>query len=48
MDEGALHQVFQACGSVESIKIIKDKVSGISQGYGFIRFGDKQSAEIAM
>eukprot|EP01023_Acetabularia_acetabulum_P024720 TRINITY_DN23792_c0_g1_i1.p1 TRINITY_DN23792_c0_g1~~TRINITY_DN23792_c0_g1_i1.p1 ORF type:complete len:397 (-),score=102.81 TRINITY_DN23792_c0_g1_i1:1092-2282(-) len=48
MDEGTLLNVFQVCGPVESVKIIKDKGSGISQGYGFIRFSDKNIAEMAM
>lgn len=48
MDEGTLLNVFQVCGPVETVKIIKDKGSGISQGYGFIRFSDKSIAEMAM
>eukprot|EP01026_Neomeris_dumetosa_P015451 TRINITY_DN1591_c0_g2_i7.p1 TRINITY_DN1591_c0_g2~~TRINITY_DN1591_c0_g2_i7.p1 ORF type:complete len:408 (-),score=39.14 TRINITY_DN1591_c0_g2_i7:1927-3150(-) len=48
IDEVTLLQAFQSCGPVESAKIIKDKTSGTSQGYGFVRFTQKHSAEIAI
>ena len=34
--EGDLRQVFEGFGKVESVAIIKDKLSGESRGFGFV------------
>ena len=39
---------FQRFGSVISIKVIYDKATGASKGYGFISYADKSSAEEAV
>ena len=48
VDEHVLQQIFGAIGVVSEVKVIKDKVSNKSAGYGFVKFLDPRSAEQAM
>ncbi|KAK9825460.1 hypothetical protein WJX81_004884 [Elliptochloris bilobata] len=48
VDEHVLQQIFGAIGVVSEVKVIKDKVSNKSAGYGFVKFMDPRSAEQAM
>jgi len=43
-----LYEVFGALGQVTSVKLITDKISGDSQGYGFVDYIDHETAEMAM
>jgi RNA recognition motif-containing protein len=44
MDEKFLTKVFAEYANVKNIKVIRDKITGMSQGYGFVEF---DSCEIA-
>jgi len=44
VSEGLLYDVFAMMGPVETCKLIKDKVSGESLGYGFAEYFDHASA----
>ncbi len=46
--EDDLREAFAAFGRVESIKIIKDKYTGNSRGFGFVEMPDKTEAQAAM
>ena len=46
--EGDLQQAFEAFGQVESVRIIKDKYSGQSKGFGFVEMPAKAEAESAI
>ena len=46
--EEDLKQAFEGFGQVESVKIIKDKYSGESRGFGFVEMPDKAEAESAI
>ena len=46
--EEDLQQVFESCGNVESVKIIKDKYSGGSKGFGFVEMPTKAEAQTAI
>ena len=46
--EEELKTMFQAFGHVESAKIIKDKYSGESKGFGFVEMPNKTEAQAAM
>jgi len=35
-------------GPVGEIKIIKDKLTGLSAGYGFVQYSDPRAAEMAL
>jgi RNA recognition motif-containing protein len=46
--EADVQQAFAAFGLVHSTKIIKDKVSGESRGFGFVEMPAQAEAEAAM
>jgi RNA recognition motif-containing protein len=39
-DESSLREAFEAYGEVDSVKIIFDRESGRSKGYGFVEMSD--------
>ncbi|MCI0494037.1 MAG: RNA-binding protein [bacterium] len=43
-----LRQAFESFGNITSAKVIKDRFSGESRGFGFIEMPDKQEAMTAM
>jgi RNA recognition motif-containing protein len=48
VDNARLEQEFSKFGSVESAKIIMDRNSGRSRGYGFVEFSEESSASEAV
>lgn len=49
--EDELNELFSACGEVKSLKIVKDRDTGQSRGFGFVEManrdgGDKAIAEL--
>jgi RNA recognition motif-containing protein len=46
--EEGLQSYFSAFGTVESAKIIKDRDSGSSKGFGFIEMGSDDEAKVAI
>ncbi|NQU87653.1 MAG: RNA-binding protein [Mariniphaga sp.] len=48
VDESDLEGIFQEYGSVSSAKIITDKFSGKSKGFGFVEMDAKTEAETAI
>ncbi len=46
--EAELQQAFEAFGEVSSAKIIKDKFTGRSRGFGFVEMPDNAAAKAAM
>ena len=46
--EDQLRQLFEAFGTVESAKIIFDKIEGRSKGYGFVEMPDDSEASNAI
>ncbi|KKR04684.1 MAG: RNP-1 like protein RNA-binding protein [Parcubacteria group bacterium GW2011_GWC2_39_14] len=46
--EGALKEAFEKAGSVASVKIITDKMSGRSRGFGFVEMSSDDEAEAAI
>ena len=46
--EGNLLQAFEAFGRVESVKIVKDKFSGVPRGFGFVEMSAKADARSAI
>lgn len=43
-----LKEVFEAFGRVGTVKIIRDKFTGDSKGFGFVEMPDKTEAQAAM
>ncbi|KAJ1279654.1 hypothetical protein BS78_04G170700 [Paspalum vaginatum] len=48
MDENYLHSCFGPSGEVVNIKVIRNRHSGVSEGYGFVEFCSHASAERAL
>lgn len=48
VNEGMLLELFSALGSVLEVKIIRDKLTSQSCGYGFVTFFDSRCAAIAL
>ncbi|KAE8690605.1 Polyadenylate-binding protein RBP47C [Hibiscus syriacus] len=48
MDETYLHGCFSQTGEVSSVKIIRNKQTGQSEGYGFVEFHTREAAEKAL
>ncbi len=48
INENALRELFEAHGQVLSVKIIIDKRTGQSKGYGFVQMADDTEAETAI
>jgi nucleolysin TIA-1/TIAR len=46
--ETMLQEVFAQIGPLVEVKIIKDKVTGMSAGYGFVKFYEHPVAEAAL
>ncbi|XP_047335192.1 polyadenylate-binding protein RBP47-like [Impatiens glandulifera] len=45
MDEDYLHSSFASTGEVTSIKVIRNKQTGVSEGYGFVEFNSHAAAD---
>jgi RNA recognition motif-containing protein len=48
LSEADLRELFENFGEVSSVKIITDKISGRSKGFGFIEMPDEEAAKKAM
>ena len=48
VEENDLQEVFQEYGSVSSTKIITDKFTGRSKGFGFVEMDDNEAANKAI
>ncbi|NLI15544.1 MAG: RNA-binding protein [candidate division Zixibacteria bacterium] len=46
--EDELKSTFEQFGQVASVRIVKDKFSGDSKGYGFVEMGSKEEAAAAI
>lgn len=48
MTETTLREMFEAFGVVDSVKIIKDRFSGRSKGFGFVEMPSNSEADKAI
>jgi len=46
--EEALKEAFSAAGEVESVRIILDRMTGRSRGFGFVEMADTEGAQKAI
>jgi RNA recognition motif-containing protein len=47
-NDDALRELFASYGEIVSAKVILDRFSGESRGFGFVEFADKAQAEAAL
>ncbi len=48
INDESLHQHFAQFGAVDSAKVIMDKETGRSKGFGFVEMSDDTSADVAI
>ena len=48
VDDAGLHSLFSGVGKVESAKVIKDRDSGRSKGFGFVEMSTDDEAQRAI
>jgi RNA recognition motif-containing protein len=48
INDSDLERLFQEYGTVDSAKVIMDRVSGRSKGFGFVEMADDQEAQAAI
>ena len=48
MEEAELENLFAEFGEIESVKIIKNRETGRSRGFGFVEMPDNESAQEAI
>jgi RNA recognition motif-containing protein len=48
VDEDKLREIFEKYGEVSSVRLIKDKETGESKGYGFIEMKNDEEAKRAI
>jgi RNA recognition motif-containing protein len=46
--EESLREAFEGCGDVVEAKVITDRETGRSRGFGFVTFADEQQAQAAV
>ena len=47
-DEEKLRQIFDICGQIENVRIVRDPKSGIGRGFGFITFANASGVMFAL
>ena len=47
-DDDGLRQAFEAHGAVSEAKVITDRDTGRSRGFGFVTFDDEDDAQVAI
>ncbi|XP_019450851.1 PREDICTED: branchpoint-bridging protein-like [Lupinus angustifolius] len=48
LEDDGLIQLFQQFGEIVMAKVIKDRLTGLSKGYGFVKYADVQMANTAI
>ncbi|KAM7499516.1 hypothetical protein LguiA_023930 [Lonicera macranthoides] len=48
LDDDGLIRLFSAFGEIVMAKVIKDRITGLSKGYGFVKYSDVQQANSAI
>ncbi|KAL7147585.1 hypothetical protein ABFS83_06G117500 [Erythranthe nasuta] len=48
MEDDGLISLFSTFGEIVMAKVIKDRISGLSKGYGFVKYADVQQANTAI
>jgi len=46
--ENDLHEHFAQCGEIKSVRLIRDRRTGLVKGFGYINFANEDSVELAL
>lgn len=47
-EEDDLWRLFESCGEIESVRIVRDKVTGVGRGFGYINFKTSDAVPLAL
>jgi len=47
-DEAALQSMFSQCGTVDTVSVVRDKMTGQARGFAFIEMGTDEEAQAAI
>lgn len=47
-DEAALQSMFAQCGTVDTVSVVRDKMTGQARGFAFIEMGSDAEAQAAI
>lgn len=47
-EENALWELFEKCGPINSIRIVRDQRTGMGKGFGYVNFKSEDSVELAL
>ena len=48
LEEDELRRHFSSCGSIESVRLIRDSSSGVGKGFGYVTFALEDAVELAL
>lgn len=44
----SLWSIFASCGAISNVRVIRDRETGLSRGFGYVTFAEKASLELAL
>lgn len=47
-EEDDIWKLFEPCGKIESVRLIRDSKTGIGKGFGYVNFESSDSVELAL
>ncbi|XP_025194332.1 RNA-binding protein 34 [Melanaphis sacchari] len=48
IQEDEIWDYFKDCGTISAVRIVRDNATGVSKGFGYVDFENKESVELAM
>ncbi|XP_067680759.1 RNA-binding protein 34-like isoform X2 [Haliotis asinina] len=48
IEENMMWKHFEQCGSIENVRIIRDRQTGLGKGFGYVLFSEKSSVDLAL
>ncbi|XP_046577604.1 RNA-binding protein 34-like [Haliotis rubra] len=48
IEENMVWKHFEPCGSIENVRVIRDRQTGLGKGFGYVLFAEKSSVDLAL
>lgn len=48
VDEESIWKIFESCGPISYVRVVRDKENGLGKGFGYVAFKDKAAIELAL